>query len=782
MRLSTGSRIAPNEVTTLTSFESLRRVGIFSELTESEVKTLGEACEEVAFRTGDRVIADGARGEGLFIVLSGAASVLKFAGSQGEIELARLHPGEHFGEMSLVSERPASASVRADSALVCLFASRQRFDQLLRDNPDIARKVLTSFVTTLSRRLTEIDLHYARVIRKARWQEALRHVVLLSALQWRMLISYAWVWFRRSVLHWPMSAESVSAIHRRYARRFKQLASQLKGATVKIAQVASLQQALIPPEYLDEFKSLRDQVAPSEYPLVAGRIQAELGAGPLEVFSEFSRAPLAAASMGQVHRARLTSGEDVVVKVLHPGVEQSVLIDLWITRSTLWVLNWFVPKIDLMQIYRESKEPLLEELDLLHEARATEELGKALQPLGVQVPKIHWQYSTRRVLTLEFVAGVTLNNVQQMKAWNVDRVALARTYLRAFLHQALTGGFFHADPHPGNAFCTPEGKLVLLDFGMVKRLPERVRKGLAKEWMGAFFKNPRMYVDGVIEKGGVGEEDRVYLEEQAARVFSDDRLRDFIFDHNTEGGATPGDVVGEFTTILGGLKSFKTPQDELMFLRGLGICADVVREMVPEMKVTEVGEPVYADLFRKVISENPVYASGPFRLTLRDADLAGLLEPRLAEYGFRDLSVACQPEVIGAEATYPLARFGLGAVRVKASAALVALDSQAQTIDLRITSVDVGEAGTPGLLGRLLAMTVPMAQLFTQVPVGKRDLDFSWGKLEFPAGANLPIDVTVNVSALASLGGPYLGDFKLDVFLVEEGRIVIGRGGGVGLG
>lgn len=756
-------------------FESLRRVGIFSELTESEVKTLGEACEEIAFQAGDRVIKDGARGEGLFIVLSGAASVLKFAGSRGEIELARLHQGEHFGEMSLVSERPASASVRADSALICLFASRKRFDQILRDNPDIARKVLTSFVTTLSRRLTEIDLHYARVIRKARRQEAIRHIVRLSVLQWRMLISYGWIWLRRSVLHSPPSAERVSAIHRRYAHRFKQLASQLKGATVKIAQVASLQQALIPTEYLEEFKTLRDQVAPSEYPLVAGCIQAELGAGPLEVFSEFSRAPLAAASMGQVHRARLASGEDVVVKVLHPGVEQSVAIDLWITKSTLWALNWFVPKIDLMQIYRESAEPLLEELDLLHEGRATEELGKALQPLGVRVPKIHWQYSTRRVLTLEFIAGVTLNNIEQMKAWNVDRVELARTYLRAFLHQALTGGFFHADPHPGNAFCTPDGKLVLLDFGMVKRLPDRVRKGLAKEWMGAFFKNPRMFVDGLIEKGAVGEEDREYLEQQADSVFNDDRLRNLIFDHTTDEGTNLGDVAGEFTRILGELKSFKTPQDELMFLRGLGICADVVKEMVPEMKVTDVGEPVYAEMFRKVIAENPVYASGPFRVTLRDADLAKFLEPLLAGKGFRDLSVACHPGVIHAQATYPLTRFGLGDIRIKVAATIVALDSEAQTINLQVTGLDLDAAGEAGMLGRLLAMTRPIAQLFTQMPVGKRGLDFSWGKVEFRNGANLPIDVTVNVSAVASLGGPSISEFKVDVLLVEEGRLVIGR-------
>ncbi len=762
----------------MTSFESLRRVGIFSELTESEVATLGEACEEIAFKAEDRVIKDGERGAGLFIVLSGTASVLKFAGSGGEIELARLHPGEHFGEMSLVSERPASASVRADSALICLFASRPRFDRILRDHPDIARKVLTSFVTTLARRLTEIDRHYARVLRKARRQEALRHIVRLSALQWRMLISYGWIWLRRSVLHWPPPPERVSAIHRRYAHRFKQLASQLKGATVKIAQVASLQQALIPAEYLEEFKTLRDRVAPSEYPLVAGCVQAELGAGPLEVFSEFSRAPLAAASMGQVHRARLPSGEDVVVKVLHPGVERSVAIDLWITKTTLWVLNWFVPKIDLMQIYRESAEPLREELDLLHEGRATEELGRALLPLGVHVPRVHWAYSTRRVLTLEFVDGVTLDNLEQMKAWKVDRVELARTYLRAFLHQALTGGFFHADPHPGNAFCTPDGRLVLLDFGMVKRLPDRVRKGLAKEWMGAYFKNARMHVDGLIEKGAVGEEDREYLEGHAARLFNDDRLRNLIFEHNSKDGPALGDVVDEFTTILNGLKSFKTPQDELMFLRGLGICADVVKEMVPEMRLNEVGEPVYAEVFRKVIAENPVYASGPFRLTLHDADLAKALEPLLFGKGFRDVSVTCQPGVIRAQAMYPLARFGLGDLSVKVAVARVALDPVAQTIGLQVTGLDLDEAGEEGMLGRLLALTRPVAQLFAQMPVGQRGREFGWGRVEFRNGAHLPIDVTVSVAALASLGDPRFGAFKLDVLLVEEGRLEIGRDSG----
>ena len=131
----------------------------------------------------------------------------------------------------------------------------------------------------------------------------------------------------------------------------------------------------------------------------------------------------------------------------------------------------------------------------------------------MRAPKVYWQYSSRRILTLEYIEGVPLNNVRQMDAWKVDRVELARTYLRAFFQQSLTLGFFHADPHASNGLCTPNGSLVMLDFGMVKRLPDNIRRGLTMEWMGAFFRNPRMYTDGVIEKGAIDEADRAIVEE-----------------------------------------------------------------------------------------------------------------------------------------------------------------------------------------------------------------------------------------------------------------------------
>ncbi len=754
--------------------ESPHRIGILSELSSAEIALLVSACAERTFGAGETIIADDALGAGLFIVSAGTASVVKYSGSNGEIELARLHPGEHFGEMSLITERPASASVRAKSDVTCLCMARERFDQLLREHPDIARRVLTAFVKTLSRRLTQIDRDYAGIMRRERRREAVRHVVHLSALYSRMLASYGWMIVRRRILRRPYSAEQRARIHRGHARRYRELASTLKGATVKMAQLASMQQALLPPEYLEEFKLLRDKVTPSAYPVIAGSIQSELGAGPMEVFAEFSRAPLAAASMGQVHRARLHTGEEVVVKVLHPGVERSVAIDLWLAKLMLCLLNVFSRHIDLMQIYRESEEPLHEELDLLHEARATEEQGRTLAPFGVRAPKVYWQYSSRRVLTLEYIEGVPLNDVQQMNAWGVDRVELARTYLRAFFQQSLTLGFFHADPHASNGLCTPEGALVMLDFGMVKRLPDNIRRGLTMEWMGAFFRNPRLYADGVIEKGSIDETDRTILEETAARVFNDDRMRNMIFGREVSDSDALGDFMGEFNSLLGTLKTFKTPQNELMFVRGLGICFDTAREMVPEMKLVDLAEPIYGEVFQDVLARNPKYAAGPFRLTLRDTDVARLLARWLETKGFRGVTVAFDEGNVRAHAVYALTRYGVGDVDVKCSAVFVAFDAPSQTLDLDVRMLDVGGTDSGAPIAKALGVARQLL-LLALAPFLRKGMDFSWGRVERAEGTILRL--RVKLDALRRLMPPYASNIRVDELRIENGAVVLVRHG-----
>ncbi len=584
----------------------LKHVALFSALDPPEIDLVASIAQERSFKNNERIIEEGCLGEGLFVMDSGTVNVSKTVAGQRRQPIAKLRQGEHFGEMSLLTETPTSASVTADGLVKCLFIPKAKLLPLLDDQPKLGRKVFRALSNTLSSRLSETDQRWAKSLHTNSRHKAIWHVLKLAWMQLCIIFSYLWVLLRIKV-KLPYSRERLAAIHRKNARRFKRTACQLKGANVKIGQLASLQGHLLPQEVIDELRAMRDNGRPTEYPLIANLIQYELGRTPLELFAEFEKTPLATASMGQVHKARLLSGEEVVVKVLHPGLEQSVAIDLWLLRKMLSVLSILVRKIDLLQMFQEIEEPMQKELDLLHEAHSTEEIAGELKPLGVLIPKVYWRYTTRRVLTLEYIEGTNLDNLDQIEVWNVDRTNLARTYLNAFLKQAFQGGFFHCDPHPANAFCTPDGNLALLDFGMVKRLPEVIRLGLFKEMLGGFFNNPKLYADGIIERGVIEEVDRASLEKFASEVFSDPNLRSALFDHDIKRDGDMRNLSSRMGQVLKELQTFKTPQDELMFLRALGIVIDVAKLIVPETQVSLLVLPVLAPIFAEFLQTHPEY-------------------------------------------------------------------------------------------------------------------------------------------------------------------------------
>jgi predicted unusual protein kinase regulating ubiquinone biosynthesis (AarF/ABC1/UbiB family) len=436
---------------------------------------------------------------------------------------------------------------------------------------------------------------------------ALAHISTLGWMQLRILLSYLWMWIRAKVLRWRMPAATVSRVHRANARRFRETASRLKGANVKLGQMASLQAHLLPTEIVLELKLLRDAVRPTEYASVAKVIQAELGARPGDIFAEFEAVPVAAASMAQVHIAKLTTGEKVAVKVLHPGLEESVKIDLWLMRWVVWLIALFFRRYDIKQLLAENEEPLRRELDLVHEGEVTDALAAEMRPLGVLVPKVYWEYTTRRVLTLEFIEGVNVDKIGLMPDWNIDRRALADSLARAMLHQTLGIGFFHADPHPGNLFCTREGQLAMLDFGMVKRLPEHVRLGLMKELFGALFGIPRMYADGLIQKGLIDEKDRAVVEAFASAQLADPKIRAMLFDHKIDSQGEAKAAIGSLVEMVDGLETFRTPLDNMMFMRSLGITIDVCKEIAPDVPMSEIMGPLMMPMLAGLMEKHPDY-------------------------------------------------------------------------------------------------------------------------------------------------------------------------------
>jgi len=428
-------------------------------------------------------------------------------------------------------------------------------------------------------------------------------------MQARIMSSYMWVLFRTKVLRWPLAPDALVAVHRRNARRFKTTACRLKGANVKLGQIASMQAHLLPAVVIEELRSLRDAVTPTDSKQVLKLLERELGKPVGELFASFDETPIATASMGQVHAARLEDGRAVVVKVLHPGLERTVEIDLALMRVLLRALRRFIPtkKLDPMVILYETEAALRRELDLSHEGEATETLARELTPLGVIVPGVHWKYTSRRVLTLDFIDGVNIDNRAQMDTWKIDREKLMALYLKSFVHQALGGGYFHADPHPGNVFCTPDGQLALLDFGMVQRLGDDVRDGLMKEILGGFFARPKLWADGMIQKGAVDESERNKLEDFAATAFEDPKARAIIFDHRIDSRGDLTSTVDKFAAFFRSLKTLKTPRDNVMFGRALGIIIDVMKEVVPEKSPSELAGPVMMPVLMDFIAANPEY-------------------------------------------------------------------------------------------------------------------------------------------------------------------------------
>ena len=265
----------------------------------------------------------------------------------------------------------------------------------------------------------------------------------------------------------------------------EQLAKDLEklGPTfVKLGQLLSGRTDLLPPAYIEALTRLQDDVKPFPYGEVEQIVEAELGVRISKAFGLFETEPLAAASLGQVHTAALRDGRLVAVKVQRPGAEQQVREDL----AALAEIAAFVDRhseagerYDFSQMVVEFKKSLLDELDYLHEAAHLKTLGENLKAFpSIIVPQPVADYTTTRVLTMDYVLGTKVTEVSPVARVDLDAVGLGRDLVRAYLHQIIVDGFFHADPHPGNVFVTDDQKLALVDLGMVGRLSARTQDRL----------------------------------------------------------------------------------------------------------------------------------------------------------------------------------------------------------------------------------------------------------------------------------------------------------------
>jgi len=265
------------------------------------------------------------------------------------------------------------------------------------------------------------------------------------------------------------------------AIQLRKFLTRLGPAYIKVGQALSTRPDLVPPLYLEELTKLQDQLPPFPNEVAFQFIEEELGDRPEHIFAELSPDPLAAASLGQVYRGKLKTGEDVAVKVQRPGLAQRITLDLYILRQLAGLITRNVKQVrsDLVGIMDEFGLRIFEEMDYTHEASNAERFAKLYGNLPeIYVPRIYREYTQRRVLTMEWIEGTKLTNPEEVRAKGIDAAHLIEVGVQCSLRQLLEYGFFHADPHPGNLLATLDGKLAYLDFGMMSEVKSPQRYGL----------------------------------------------------------------------------------------------------------------------------------------------------------------------------------------------------------------------------------------------------------------------------------------------------------------
>ncbi|MGK7905161.1 MAG: ABC1 kinase family protein [Hormoscilla sp.] len=281
--------------------------------------------------------------------------------------------------------------------------------------------------------------------------------------------------FRTSVgfaipLLWDWLTGSIQKNQPPRAVQLRQILTQLGPTFIKLGQILSCRPDIIPPIYIEELTNLQDQLPSFPNAIAYELIAEELGQTPDRIYAEISAEPVAAASFGQVYKGKLKTGETVAIKVQRPGLRSSISLDLYILRQ---IAAWAQKSIsfihsDLMALIDELASRLFEELDYINEGRNAERFGKLYaNNNNIIVPRIYWEYTGQRVLTMEWIAGVKLTEIEQLNSGRFDGVHFVNLGYNCSVRQLLESGFFHADPHPGNLLATPEGKLAYIDFGMM---------------------------------------------------------------------------------------------------------------------------------------------------------------------------------------------------------------------------------------------------------------------------------------------------------------------------
>ncbi len=445
--------------------------------------------------------------------------------------------------------------------------------------------------------LDQLDVHRSAQLRHAK-ERMIRAQRLTRAAVYGEYLHSARLWFfhrfmmlvRLFVLGRETNRE---AIQEKQAVWLKEKLIELGPTFIKIGQSMGTRPDLLPLPFVIALGELQDQVPPFDNEIAFARIEKELGLKINDIYKEFELEPGAAASLGQVYRARLHTGEEVAVKVQRPNLEATITGDLEILKKVANFVERF-PQLnenaDWSGMLREFNETIHEEMDYAAEGRNAERFSESFKNWqNVHVPKIYWNATTSRVLTMEYIHGTKVTDLERLEAQGISPAKVNRLLIRTYLKQLLEDGFFHADPHPGNLLVMADGRLAFFDFGMVGRITPELQSKMIDAFFHVVGKEPAGIAQDLIDldflKPGTNPNVVRPVVEKMFEFHLNLKLKDVNFKELTYDLA---DVMYDYPFRLP--SNFTYIMRALMTLEGIGIITD------PEFNFFETAKP-YAKEF-----------------------------------------------------------------------------------------------------------------------------------------------------------------------------------------
>jgi len=434
-------------------------------------------------------------------------------------------------------------------------------------------------------------------------------------LFWTIIASYALVWVFSRYSSPSTRERRFERAHRKNAERLASGFVALRGVFIKTGQVLSVSGTFLPSAYGEALAKLQDKVPARPFSEIAGRLAEAFGPDALSRFGSFEQLPVAAASLAQVHRATTRDGRELAVKVLYPDIERLVRIDLGVLRSLLPVVKLLLPVSRVERVLDQLAAMLSRETDYVHERENLERLraifaGRA----DVVVPEVDAELTRAGVLSMSFEAGVKINDRDALSNIGVEPEAVARLLVGCYFTMLFQHRVFHADPHPGNFLVRPGPQLVILDYGAVEEVTERLQQGMKRVVLGVMTKNDDEILGGLEHMGFVADGGDRELLKRVGReylgVLSSVKIQDFskLDREQMEKLSGYDQVRGNLRSLM---KSVEYPEGYFYVERTLALLFGLVGQLAPKLGLPGLVLPYASQAFMIGRAKTPATPAPP---------------------------------------------------------------------------------------------------------------------------------------------------------------------------